>query len=212
MGANVEVKMASSRRMGLESSEVRAQLIEAADQLVREEGCAAVTARRLAEKVGLKRQIVHYYFGAIEDLFVALIRRNGDRIRERIVQALESDEPLRVLWETGNNATATIFEFTGMAMRSAAIQAEVKRYMEMFRQIETQALARHLELRGIKSAIPPAALAIVVTSISQTLAVEQALDVSEGHAETRALVEDWLRGFAERGEWPMPARGANGGA
>jgi hypothetical protein len=40
--------------------------------------------------------------------------------------------------------------------------------------------------------------------IAHTLAVERALGVYEGHAQMQAIVEGWLRAFAERGELPMP--------
>ena len=67
------MKKKTTRRLGVESSETRAQLIKLAARLIRDEGCAAVTARRLAEDLGLKRQIVHYYFGTIEDLLIVVI-------------------------------------------------------------------------------------------------------------------------------------------
>jgi AcrR family transcriptional regulator len=197
-------RTAPTRRMGVESSETRAELIEAAGKLLRKEGCAAVTARRLAEKLGLKRQIVHYYFSTIEDLLVAVIRRDSEEVRERLIQALGSDEPLRVIWELGNNVTATIFEFTAMALRRKAIQAEMRRYIAEFRRVETVAITRYLELRGIKPAVPPVAVATLIKGIAHTLAVEKALGVSEGHSEMKAIIEHWLRAFAQRGELSMP--------
>ena len=184
--------MAVTRRLGVESSEVRAQLIEAAAQVVRDEGCAEVTARRLAERFGLKRQIVHYYFGTIDDLLVAVIRREAERARERVVKALEGDDPLQVIWEQGNNAGPMIFEFTALATRRPAIQAEVKRYIEEFRALETEVVTRWLAARGLDSAIPPKAMTILLTSVSQVLANERLLDVSDGHAEITAVVENWL--------------------
>lgn len=199
-------KKAPTRRMGVENSETRAQLIDAAAKLLRKEGCAAVTARRLAEKLGLKRQIVHYYFSTIEDLLIAVIRRDSEEVRERFIQALDSNEPLRVIWELGNNVPTTIFEFAAMAFRRKAIQAEVRRYMAEFRRIESAALARYLELRGIEPNIPPVATAILINSLAHTLSMERALGVTEGHSEMKAIAEDWLRTFAERGQLSMPPR------
>jgi AcrR family transcriptional regulator len=190
--------------MGVEGSETRAQLIEAAGKLLKKEGCAAVTARRLAEKLGLKRQIVHYYFSSIEDLLIAVIRRDSERTRDQFIQALASDEPLRVIWELGNAVTTTIFEYTVLALRRKAIQAEIRRYVAEFRRIETVALARYLELRGIKPTIPPVATAILIQGIAHTLAVERALGVSEGHSEMKAIIDGWLRTFAERGQLSVP--------
>lgn len=191
---------APTRRMGVEGSETRAQLIEAAGKLLRKEGCAAVTARRLAEKLGLKRQIVHYYFNTIEDLLIAVIRRDSEEVRERLIQALESDEPLRVICELGNNVPVTIFEFAALALRRKAIRAEIRRYMVELRRIEAAAIARYLERRGIEPTLAPVVTAILMGSIAHTLAMERALGVSEGHAEMKAVIDRCLQAFAERGE------------
>lgn len=199
----MRAKKKPTRRLGVENSETRAQLIRLAARLIRDEGCAAVTARRLAEDLGLKRQIVHYYFGTIEDLIVAVIRRSVGKLHDRVRQELESDEPLRVIWQLGDVVSTALFEFSAMAMRSKAIKVEMKHYMDEFRRIEAQAVTRHLKLRGITSAIPPVAIAIVINSVAYTLAAEKALDVTEGHAETKALMEDWLRAFAQQGEFSM---------
>ena len=64
------VALVTSRRKGAESSKTRAQLLLAAAQILCDAGARAVTARRLAEQVGLGRHIVHYYFGTIDELFV----------------------------------------------------------------------------------------------------------------------------------------------
>jgi AcrR family transcriptional regulator len=189
--------MASTRRMGVESSETRARLIEAAEEIIRDEGHAALTARRLAERVGLKRQIVHYYFRTIEDLLIAVSRSREARIRDRFEKALESDDPLRTIWELGHDVTPTMFEFMALAIRRKAVQAEVKRSIEEFRRLEAEALLRHLKLRGIESTAPPVVAALLVTSLSQTLAVEAALNVSEGHTETVAFIENCLRDYGK---------------
>ena len=59
-------------------SKTRAQLVDAAEQLLFEEGYAAVTSRRVGAKAGLKPQLVHYYFRTMDDLFVEIFRRRAD--------------------------------------------------------------------------------------------------------------------------------------
>ena len=193
-------KVASTRRIGVESSETRTQLIEAAARIVKKEGYAAVTARRLAEKFGLKRHIVHYYFRTIEDLLIAVQRREADHHRALLIQALESEEPLRMIWERCRAMTAITSEFLALATHRKAVRVEIKRVTEEFREILTQALARQLELRGLKLTVPPVVAIITMQSLAQSLAVEAALDVSVGHKETEAAVEEWLRAFTKRGE------------
>src|SRR5689334_8844753 len=129
--------MVSNRRRGGESSAMRAALVEAAEQLIREEGYPAVTSRNLAEKVNLKRQIVHYYFHTMDDVFIAVIRRNAERLRIRLDEAAASAEPLRALQELNRDPAQAILamELSALANRRPAVRAEVVRAAEENRQL-----------------------------------------------------------------------------
>jgi AcrR family transcriptional regulator len=191
--------MVSNRRRGVENSAVRAALIEAAEQLIREEGYPSVTARNLADKINLKRQIVHYYFHSMDDLFVAVIRRGADNFRPRLEAALTSAEPLRTLWEVNRNpALATLsLELNALANRRPAVRAEVKRFAEEFRDLQTRVLVQHLEKRRISPELRPIVATVLLTCLSQVLTLESAIDIDRGHAETLEFVDDCLRAFAE---------------
>jgi AcrR family transcriptional regulator len=167
-------------------------LIEAAVEIIRTEGYAALSARRLAEKVGLKRQIVHYYFRTIEELLLSVVRFYGDSGLARMREALRR-EPLKALWEVQADASATTFAFVAMASHQPAIRAEMRRYMDEFRQVQTDAIAAYFKARGVKPALPPAAIAILIQSVSQTLAVENSIGATRGHAETRTAIDALLR-------------------
>jgi TetR/AcrR family transcriptional regulator len=209
-------RSASTRRIGVENSKIRAQLIEAASRIVKKEGYAAVTAGRLAEKVGLKRHIVHYYFRTIEDLFIALMRRDGDRTRILLTHALEAEEPLSAIWERCRATSATTSEFLALASHRKAVRIELKRYTEEFREIQTQALVRYLERHGLNLVVPPIVAIMSMQYVAQGLALEAGLGVSAGHAQTQAAIEEWLRAFTERGELtaradrPVRSRGVSG--
>lgn len=198
--------MVSSRRRGVENSAVRSALIDAAELLIREGGYPSVTARNLADKINLKRQIVHYYFHSMDDLFIAVVRRGADKARPRLEAALISDEPLRTLWEINSDpvqATLTL-ELSALASRRPAVRAEVKRFAEEFRDLQTRVLVRHLEKRGISPDLPPIVATVLLTSLSQVLTLESAIDIYRGHSETLGFVDDCLRAFAEGRMSPMP--------
>ena len=185
---------------------MRSALIDAAELLIREGGYPSVTARNLADKINLKRQIVHYYFHSMDDLFIAVIRRGADKARPRLVAALTSDEPLRALWEINSDpvqATLTL-ELSALASRRPAVRAEVKRFAEEFRDLQTRVLVRHLEKRGISPDLQPIVATVLLTSLSQVLTLESAIDIDRGHPETLAFVDDCLRAFAEGRMSPMP--------
>ncbi len=71
--------MPSGRRIGAPDAKNRGVLLDAAEQLMLEEGYAAVTSRRLADRAGLKPQLVHYYFRTMDDLFLAVFRRRAEQ-------------------------------------------------------------------------------------------------------------------------------------
>ena len=81
----------SPRRIGAEDSKTRAQLLDAAEQLLLEEGYAAVTSRRVAAKAGLKPQLVHYYFRTMDDLFLEVFRRRAEENLARFERAVAAD-------------------------------------------------------------------------------------------------------------------------
>ncbi len=194
------MKRPPGARVRKRTPETREHLIEAAAQLIQKEGYAAVTAGRLAEELGLSRHIVHYYFGTIEALLVAVMRRDGDTLIQRLQTALESADPLRTIWELGMSTSATVFELTALATRTRAIQAQVKRYTEEVRRIEGEALSRHLQAHGLQSKVSPRIAALIVQGVAQTLAKEALLGVSIDHAEAKSVVERWLHAFAEHGD------------
>ncbi|HTZ69089.1 MAG TPA: TetR/AcrR family transcriptional regulator [Acetobacteraceae bacterium] len=178
---------------------MRAALVDAAEALIRTAGYPAVSARSLAEKLGLKRQIVHYYFHTMDDVFVAVIRQNAERFRARVEEAMRSAEPLRALQVLNRDPAQAILavELNALANHHPAVRAEVARTAEELRALQTRVLATHLAQRGETPGMPPIVATILLTSLAQILALEASIDVSSGHAETLEFVDDCLRAFAD---------------
>ena len=188
--------MASPRRIGAPDAKNRAVLLDAAERLMLEEGYAAVSSRRLASKAGLKPQLVHYYFRTMDDLFLALFQRRAEEGLQRQARALASDQPLRALWEysTDPAGTALTMEFSALANHRKTIRNEIARYAEQFRAGQIEALSSLSERYGLRPDVcPPAVLTVLITSISRIIAMERAIGMSAGHAETLALVEQHLQ-------------------
>jgi len=190
------VSVASPRRIAGPNAKNRAVLLDAAEQLMLEEGYAAVTSRRVAAAAGLKPQLVHYYFRTMDDLFLEVFRRRADEGLARLTEALRSDLSLQAMWEHSADArgNALTVEFTALANHRKMIKAEIARYADRFRELQAAGIAKALEGAGIGAeSLPPVALSVLLTSVSVVLVMEQDLGVSLGHAETTALVERYLR-------------------
>ena len=199
--------MTSARRIGAPDAKNRGLLLDAAEQLMLEEGYAAVTSRRLAHKAGLKPQLVHYYFRTMEELFLEVFRRRAEEGLEAQAQALQSPQPLWALWRFGTDPAFTqiSMEFMALANHRKEMRAEIAYYAERFRDEQRQAVTAALQRYGVEGEdVPPVVWTVLMTSLSRFLVLEQAIGMSGGHAETLELVEKYLRRL--EGE-PQPVPG-----
>lgn len=191
------------RRVGAESSATRALILDATEQLIREEGYAAVSTRRVAAKAGLKPSLVHYYFTTTDDLLLAMSRRGADESDRMIEEALASDDPLRALWRylTDNSRIAIALEFMALANHRKAVRAHMAAHCEEMRRREVEIFAQLLgERLAGEGALLPAGLSLVLAGIGRALVMEGGLGVTAGHEEARAFVEQWLDRLAPPGK------------
>ena len=154
----VGVTPTSPRRIGAEDSKTRAQLLDAAELLLLEEGYAAVTSRRVAARAGLKPQLVHYYFRTMDDLFLQVFRRRAEENVARIERAIAADGSLRALWQLNDDPGAARFniEFVALANHRKAIRTEIARYAERFRAAQLEAVTAALRTLGMtEDELPP---------------------------------------------------------
>ncbi|MGV0770350.1 TetR/AcrR family transcriptional regulator [Mycobacterium syngnathidarum] len=188
--------MASARRIGAPDAKNRIVLLDAAEALMIEEGYVAVTSRRVAERAGLKPQLVHYYFRTMDELFLAVFARRAEEGLAAQAEALNSAQPLWALWRfsTDPSATRLTMEMTGLANHRPALRAEIARYAELFREAETEAIEGALRRYGVDaSEVPPIVWTFIAASVSRVMVMEQALGMTAGHAEVLQFCEDWLR-------------------
>jgi AcrR family transcriptional regulator len=159
-----------------------------------DEGYAAVTTRAVAKRAGLTPGLVHYYFPSTDDLLVAAYRRTTARNFERLTRALEAEDPLRELWQLQTEATPMelAIEFIALARHRKVIGAEIARYADYARELQTAAIARALQGGSVDLGVcPPACISTLLAGVSRVLIMEGAVGISKGHAETRSFVQ-WM--------------------
>lgn len=182
--------MSTRRRKSNEDSATRDALLDAAEALMREEGYAAVTSRRIASKAGLPNAI-HYYFATMDDLFIELFRRGASRSLSEQERALRSPQPLWAFWdlllERRNGDLNT--EFVALANHRKAIRAEIAESSRLFRQAQLAALAHVIESSKSLGPRSPEAIVLLLSSVSRFLITEDAFDLDVGHNEVIDLVE-----------------------
>jgi AcrR family transcriptional regulator len=188
--------MASPRRMGSPEAKNRSALLDAAEQIMLDEGYPAASSRRVADKAGLKHQLVHYYFHGMDELFTASFRRSAERGLRMQAEALKSPQPLWALWKwhTSTVNAPLWTEYIAMANHRKGLRAEIAYYSKRFREEQRWIVDRALKAYGVDSDELPAVVAIVLlTSVSRVLVMEENLEVLDGHTETVEVVERYLR-------------------
>jgi TetR/AcrR family transcriptional regulator len=191
----VKTPATSTRRIGAETSQTRAALLDAAEQLMLESGYAAVTSRRVAARAGLKPQLVHYYFRTMDELFLALYRRGAEQGLERQARALASEQPLWALWDSSRDprGNALTMEFTALASHRPSIRAEIAASAERYRADILDGVRAIFSRYGATAGYPPIVFVVLMTSVTRFLLIEEAsLGMTTGHAETVAFVEEQL--------------------
>jgi TetR/AcrR family transcriptional regulator, transcriptional repressor for nem operon len=196
--------MAQQRRVGAETSETRAALLDSTERLMLDEGYAAVTYRRVAAAAGVTAPLVQYYFPTLDDLFLALLRRRSDRNLQKLKDSLEThpDAPLRVIWEYSADETssALLIEFMALGNHRKTIRAEIAETSERSRKVQLDALAATRKSRaGSNGDIPDAALLFLMAGIPKVMLMESDLGVSTGHTETLDLITRYLN-------WTEPSK------
>jgi AcrR family transcriptional regulator len=184
--------MAPARRSPVDDSATRTALLDAAADVMLEEGYAAVSTRRLAQRAGVNNGLVSYYFGTMDALFVELFRRGAERSLARLRQVLRSPQPLWALWELTHDfsSNALTMEFIALANHRKAIKAEIAEYSRTFRTLQLDALSEVITGYGVDpERWPPASLILVLAAASRFLHIEDAFEVQIGHAELVAVIE-----------------------
>src|SRR4051794_4394855 len=158
----------------------RNALLDATQQLMLDEGYAAVTTRRVAAKADLNSAMVFYYFDSVDGLFIALFKRGAEQSFERLQHALSSPQPLWGFWDLIHDpsGSALTMEFIALANHRKAIRAEIADYSRRFRRAQLDVLAEVLESYGVDPVEwPPASIILVLSGISRFLLLEEAFDV-----------------------------------
>jgi AcrR family transcriptional regulator len=190
--------MKAKRRLGSETAKNRGLLVDAAARLMVEEGYAALSARKVAEKAGLKVPLVYYYFKDMDDLILAVVKRNSNKRLKKFVRILAGPDPLRALWLMNRDSTSAISttELLALANHRESIRAEIVKTAREFRHLQIEAVEQILVEQGVDtSQVPPTAVVTIVAAFSRAMAQDVALGVDEGYDQAVAVIErglEWL--------------------
>jgi AcrR family transcriptional regulator len=180
--------------MGPPGSENWHAMLDAAEDILREEGHAQLTSRLIAERIGVKQRLVYYYFHTMEDLIVELFRRSSERDMQRLREVSVSPKPLRQLWEIcfHSHDARLISEYMALANHIPDLRVEVIKFIEESRAVQIAAIAAAQERHPGNDWIKASGLALLATSIGLSLNREEQLGVHLGHPEIFEVLGEFL--------------------
>lgn len=194
----------SSRRMGAETSKTRDLLLGCVEQLMLEEGYAAVTFRAVAARAGVTPGLVQYYFRTLDGIFLAAIQRYSERNVRHLTEALAGppDRLLRALWEYSWDETASVLttEFMALGNHRKSVRAAIAEVTEQVRRLQLDALATRSVGDGILGEhLTPGALLLLITAIPKFLNLEEGIGVRTAHQELVDAFERYLNAVDSAG-------------
>lgn len=173
----------------------RTAILDAAETILRDEGYAAVSSRKVASVAGLKSKLVHYYFRTMDELFLALLHRVEQRHFQELCKAIACDEPLRALWRLSMDPAVPRLhkEFVALATHHDQLRHEIARSAERTRSIYASAASKALQDAGLSESLyPPVAVGMLLDGMARVLSTDKILGLDAGHEEAVTLVETLL--------------------
>lgn len=173
--------------------------MDATEKVIRDEGYAAVSSRRVAEVADIRQSLVYYYFESMDDLLVATFQRRTERGMARYEKDARSEKPVAAIWKDLNEGldARMSFAFVSLASHNERVREVFTSFLSQARQLQSDVIAGEAAARGIDiSPATPTALAFILHSTSLVMAREAALGMTEGHDEVRALLDVLLEKFA----------------
>lgn len=123
--------------------ETRERLLDAAAQLIVEDGWGAVTTRRVADRAGLRPGLVHYHFRTVTDLLIEASLASARRELNAAVEALShADDPAQGITEvlemlssysSSDPATVLFSEMLLASTRLERLRSELSRLLAEWR-------------------------------------------------------------------------------
>ena len=167
------------------------------EQLILDEGYAAVSYRRVAKVSGVSTSVVQYHFSSIDELFVAVLRRGVGSFLEDMANEIQANptRALHIIWGFNHDlsTTALHLEYLALTNHRDRIRIEMEQLGHIARQVQLDALTERLKQLDFDTEdISPDALLFVLIGIPQMMLFDRAIGLSTGHTHITGLAERYL--------------------
>jgi AcrR family transcriptional regulator len=169
----------------------RAQILNAARELLREDGFAGATTRAVAERADVRLSLVHYHFGGKGPLLAALLEEENARLLARQQALFSGDEPLADMWRTAcaylredlrSGYVRILWELWAAGLADEELARRWRDAMAGWRDLLTRVIAEWTAEARVELPMSPRAFATLVANAFQGAEVELLAGVEEDEA------------------------------
>jgi len=182
------------RRMGPAGSPSWHMLLDAAEDILQDEGYAALSSRNITARAGVNQQLLYYYFHTMEELIVEAFRRATEREMEKLEAAAASNQPLHEIWKVRSNKDLRKMpEFAALSNRIPELRTEMIAFRKKVRRLQVAALEKSLGDREAPLLeLPAPALIALLDYVALYVNRDSEFGIIEGQRELIDAFENFL--------------------
>jgi len=184
----------------------RKALLDAAETLLITKGVADITTRKVADQAGVNQALVHYHFGTIEELLLAVLARVSQSVRERSKRIYKSESFFFDGWleEMEEQITSDFergwgkiwLENLTLAANRPRIRKQYVKASSTVRKLHEQQVKETLDRLGIDPADFPAnGVVTLLDAITSKLILDRLVGITAGHRELLGILQRVLDQF-----------------
>jgi AcrR family transcriptional regulator len=185
-------------RRALRGQETRLRILDAARETLLERGAGGTSTRSVAEEAGVPLSLVHYHFGGMQPLLVAVLERQDEELLERQRALYAGPGPLAEKWRTacefldediGSGYVRVLYELWAAGLADDELRAAWRANMAQWRDLLTSVFEEWGETIEGDLPMSPRAIATVVANIFQGIEVELLAGVTPEEAPHREVLD-----------------------
>ena len=192
----------------MRGQETRLRILDAAREMLLARGAGGTSTRSVAEEAGVPLSLVHYHFGGMQALLVAVLERENEGLLERQRALYATPGPLAEKWRTAcefldedirSGYVRVLWELWAAGLADETLAAHWRSAMGGWRELLTSVFADWGATLEEELPLPPRAIATLVTNLFQGVEIELLAGVTPEEAPHREVL-DALGALIERAE------------
>lgn len=187
-------------------ADTREQILDAARDVLVAQGYTATTTRAIAEAAGARPSLVHYHFGGKQQLLVAVLERENERLLVRQRALFDGPEPLAAKYRTAceyltedlrSGYVRILWELWAVGLADERLREQWRDALSGWRELLIRATTEWMDEHAVDLPISPRA---VVTLVGDAFLGAEA-EILGGVGEDESPHFEALTAIADVIEW-----------